>query len=125
MKKKLIIVACLFLTAAMFSSCRTAFVGNYATLNNSLSFGRTSTPNFKNLGTFYGIGTALVTRVNISNDQGLVAEARVNLMNNIQAAGINMNEGSKMLVNINIEKMQTKHRVTVTISAEVIEVLNQ
>lgn len=124
MKKKLIIVACLFLTAAMFSSCRTAFVGNYATLNNSLSFG-TSTPNFKNLGTFYGIGTASVTRVNISNDQGLVTEARVNLMNNIQAAGINMNEGSKMLVNISIEKMQTKHRVTVTISAEVIEVLNQ
>lgn len=110
------------LVSALFISCSTSEHLILTTDTNLTGhhFVPTSS-NFKNLGTFIGTCREHMKPNLMEGEEGLIARARLNLMDNIAKAGINMSDGSKYLDNIVVEEVKFDKVVVVTISAEVIE----
>ncbi len=88
--------------------------------NGTITNVNLSDANFKNLGNFIGTATTKKVLFSIKEMEGLGAEARKNLIENAKKAGVEL-KGARILSNIIIDKLETKDRVTISISADVIE----
>ena len=76
--------------------------------------------NFNVLGSFQGHYTTKVKLVNIKDQEGLVAAAKQDFLNNARAAGVTLT-GSRTIINPSVDIVKNRKRVTVTFSAEIIE----
>lgn len=76
--------------------------------------------NFKYLGSFSGTASEPKMRVNIIGEEGIVSEAKTDLINKAKKAGIELKD-SRVLCNVIIEATENKNTLSVTVSADVIE----
>ena len=113
MKKMLFIVGSL----AMLTSCATVYQTDYNINNTTVEI---SNNNFDYLGSFKGMVSEKRTKATIKNMEGLVSRAKTEMMNEIEAKGIEMNH-SKVLINMNVDIIKNYRRITVTVSADLIE----
>lgn len=118
MKKYLSLVS-VVLILGFLSSCKpTFYVGNYGQVNQTQVV--LSDAKFKVLGSFTGLATDKKKVVGVKHREGLVAQAKANLLANAKSAGVELT-GSRALVNVTVDVIQNENRVTVTVSAEIIE----
>mgnify|MGYP003624637107 FL=1 len=105
--------------AAAFSSCRTSLhSGGYQQHNQTQTI--LSSSNFTVLGSFSGTATEKIKTGNITNKQGIVSQAKAKMLEEAKAAGVEL-IGSRTLVNVSVDIIETKKRITATLSAEIIE----
>jgi len=106
--------------ALAFTSCRTASLhsGGYQQHNQTQTI--LSSSNFKVLGSFSGTATEKIMTGNITNKEGIVSQAKANMLQKAKAAGVEL-IGSRTLVNVSVDILETKKRITATLSAEIIE----
>lgn len=117
MKKLLFAAASL----TMLSACKTTiYTGNYGQQNQTQVV--LSGSNFKVLGSFSGISTARTEVIGIKDKEGMIAQAKANMLANAKSAGVELT-GSRALINVSVDVIQNKNRVTTTVSAEIIEFL--
>lgn len=115
----LLSVITLFLT----TSCKpTLYLGHYGQVNQTQVV--LSNANFKVLGSFSGSAIAKKSTTSIKNKSGLIALAKINLLENAKNAGVEL-KGSRTLMNISTDIIQNKNRVKVVVSAEIIEFINK
>jgi len=108
-----------FVMITLFASCRTSLhVGGYNQLNQTQTV--LSSSNFNVLGSFTGTATTKIKTGNITNKEGIIAQAKAKLLENAKAAGVELT-GSRTLVNVTIDIIETKKRINATMSAEIIE----
>jgi hypothetical protein len=107
------------LAIVVFASCKATLfgggIGNVVETRVELS-----QANFKVLGSFIGVATAKKSQISVKGDAGLVALAKADLLQKAKAAGIELS-GSKTLINVTIDQVENKDRITVSISADIIE----
>lgn len=110
----------MFAIAALFASCRSSSIhsGGYNQLNQTQTV--LSTSNFDVLGSFKGTATYKIKTYNIDGKEGIISLAKKNLLENAKAAGVEMT-GSRTLINVSVDVIETEKRISATISAEVIE----
>ncbi|WP_276975714.1 DUF6567 family protein [Flavobacterium filum] len=114
--KKVIYVT---IAIGFLASCKpTFYVGSYGQVNQTQVV--LSNSNFKVLGSFTGVATDKKRVVGVKHREGLVAQAKANLLANAKSAGVELT-GSRALVNATVDVIQNENRVTVTVSAEIIE----
>ncbi|MFT5819388.1 MAG: hypothetical protein ACI8ZM_000611 [Crocinitomix sp.] len=114
--KKLLVLSVILIAVV---SCKpTRYTGNYGQVNQTQVV--LSEANFNNLGNFSGIATEKTNKVNIRDQQGLVALARQDFMNKAKAAGVGMT-GSRTLINVSVDVVKNMKRVTVSFTADIIE----
>lgn len=103
----------------LFSSCKPTMYTTHTSneINSSVILTKN---NFKNLGTFSGLATARMNTIGVKNREGVISEARKNLLQNAKAAGVELT-GSRTLVNMSIDAVSNNNRVTVTIVSDIIE----
>ena len=112
------IILCLAV-ASLFASCRSSLHhGGFNQINQTQTV--LSSANFTVLGSFKGIATEKITTGNITNKEGIISQAKANMLANAKAAGIEFT-GSRALVNVSVDIIETKKRISATISAEIIE----
>ncbi|MBK8245288.1 MAG: hypothetical protein IPK88_17820 [Saprospiraceae bacterium] len=100
-------------------SCKpTLYFGSYGQINQTQVV--LSNSNFKVLGSFKGMASEKKMQISIKGNEGLINIAKSNLLASAKSAGIELT-GSRTLVNVCVDIIQNKKRVTVTISAEIIE----
>ena len=105
-----------------FLSCKpTMYVGAIGQVNQTQVV--LSKSNFKVLGSYTGVVTSKNSVANIKEMEGLFAQAKANMLANAKLEGILLT-GSRALVNVTTDVIQNTNRVTVTISAEIIEFTN-
>ncbi|GEQ85559.1 hypothetical protein ULMS_10670 [Patiriisocius marinistellae] len=116
MKKIILILT----VVTLFTSCKTVSLhsGGYNQLNQTQTI--LSGSNFNVLGSFTGVATDKIKTYNIRDKEGIISRAKSNLLDNAKAAGIDL-IGSRTLVNVTYDIIQTEKRITATISAEIIE----
>ncbi|WP_452228189.1 DUF6567 family protein [Lacinutrix sp. MEBiC02404] len=109
-----------FAIITLFASCKSASLhrGGYNQLNQTQTV--LSSSNFNVLGSFSGTATEKIVTGNITNKEGIIAQAKAKLLENAKAAGITLT-GSRALINVTIDVTETKKRINATISAEIIE----
>jgi hypothetical protein len=114
MKKILFGILCI----GILSSCATAFktTSTGAYLNTAVL----SKANFKNLGNYTGVASLKRTKISIKNREGLLALAKKDLINNARNNGVEL-KGSRTLANICVEEMRNFRRITISISADIVE----
>ncbi|MEQ3664069.1 DUF6567 family protein [Olleya sp.] len=104
---------------ALFSSCRSSLhSGGYNQLNQTQTV--LTSNNFTVLGSFTGSATTKIITGNITNKEGIISQAKAKLLENAKAAGVSLT-GSRTLVNVSIDIIETKKRINATMSAEIIE----
>ncbi|TYB69065.1 hypothetical protein ES677_14640 [Bizionia gelidisalsuginis] len=104
---------------SLFASCRSSLnYGGYNQINQTQTV--LSSSNFNVLGSFKGIATEKIVTGNITNKEGIISQAKTKLLENARAAGVEL-IGSRTLVNVAVDLIETKKRISVTISAEIIE----
>lgn len=117
MNLRSIILICLL--GSIFYSCKTTSyageIGQSIVTEVSLS-----EANFNVLGSFSGTATAKKTAINIKNKSGVVSQAKLNLIENAKAAGVELT-GSRTLINVTTDIVENSNRLTCTMSAEIIE----
>lgn len=103
----------------LFSSCKPTMYTTHTSneINSSVILTKN---NFKNLGTFSGLATARMNTIGVKNREGVISEARKNLLQNAKEAGVELT-GSRTLVNMSIDAVSNSNRVTVTIVSDIIE----
>jgi len=79
-----------------------------------------SQANFQVLGSFSGVATAKKSVMNIKKREGILAEAKKDLLKKAKEAGVSLT-GSRTLINITTDIVQNPTRVTCTMSADIIE----
>ncbi|HAA00253.1 MAG TPA: hypothetical protein PK637_03605 [Flavobacteriales bacterium] len=105
----------------VLTSCKaTYYSGSYGQLNQTQVV--LSTSNFKHLGTFSGISSIKKMKLSIKDREGLISEARKNLLQNAKSAGVELT-GSRTLVNVSVDMIQNPKRVVVTVTGDIIEFL--
>lgn len=106
-------------SVVLLSSCKlTSYQGNYGQLNQSQVV--LSGANFKVLGSFKGVASAKKSKISIKNEEGIVALAKANLLENAKSQGVILT-GSRTLINVTVDLIQNPKMVTATVSAEIIE----
>ncbi len=114
--KKIILIA---VTIVFFASCKpTFYVGDYGQVNQTQVV--LSNSKFKVLGSFQGIATDKKKVLNIKDRQGLIARAKEDLLKNAKSAGVEL-KGSRALINVAVDIIDNIDRITVMISAEIVE----
>lgn len=115
--KKIIIIT---LITAGFTSCKTPslYSGGYQQQNQTQVI--LSDSNFKVLGSFTGTATEKILTGNITNKEGIISQAKTKMLENAKAAGVLLT-GSRALVNVSVDLIETKKRISATMSAEIIE----
>ena len=109
----------LVVATVFMSSCKSTFyVGTYGQVNQTQVV--LSESNFKVLGSFTGLASDKKKVSGVKNREGLFAQAKANLLSNAKSAGVELT-GSRVLVNVTTDVIENEDRVTVTISAEIIE----
>ncbi|TXE15690.1 hypothetical protein ES692_15530 [Psychroserpens burtonensis] len=116
MKKVILIM----LIVVAFTSCKTSSLhrGGYHQLNQTQTV--LSSDNFIVLGSFTGTATEKILTGNITNKEGIVSQAKSKMLANAKAVGVEL-VGSRALVNVCVDLIETKKRISATVSAEVIE----
>jgi hypothetical protein len=112
------ILLCLFLLISLASCKSVIYTGDYGQLNQTQVV--LSNANFTVLGHFKGVVTEKKVKRSIKDMPGLTARAKEKLFENAKSAGVQM-EGSRTLVNVTTDMVQTSSWVTVTVSGEIIE----
>ena len=79
-----------------------------------------SSANFKVLGSFTGIVSEFKRTVSLKPKEGLISKAKNKLLENAKNKGIDL-KGSRTLINVTVDFVENKLRITCTISAEIIE----
>ncbi len=116
--KKILLLSSIFIVPFIYSCKPVQFVvsaGNGTVTNVNLS-----QANFKNLGNYTGTASMKKALFSIKDKEGLGAEAKQNLIENAKKAGVELT-GSRILTNVIIDKLETKDRVNISISADIIE----
>jgi len=107
------------ISLSLVCSCKiTSYQGNYGQINQSQVV--LSGANFKVLGSFKGVASAKKAKISIKNEEGIVALAKANLIENAKSQGVSLT-GSRTLINVSVDLIQNPKMVTATISAEIIE----
>ncbi|MEL0650606.1 MULTISPECIES: DUF6567 family protein [unclassified Algibacter] len=116
MKKIILILA----VTAAFTSCKSPslYSGGYQQHNQTQTVLTSS--NFNVLGSFSGTATEKIMTGNITNKEGIVSQAKTNLLKKAKSAGVEL-VGSRTLINVSVDITETKKRITATMSAEIIE----
>ncbi|QVY65822.1 DUF6567 family protein [Polaribacter sp. Q13] len=116
MKKTFIIIA---ITAAL-TSCKTTslYSGGYEQQNQTQTI--LSSSNFNVLGSFTGTATEKILTGNITNKEGIISRAKAKMLEEAKAAGVEL-IGSRALVNVSVDLIETKKRISATMTAEIIE----
>ena len=120
LKTMLVVVALCALSSCKTTSY-TSTLGNTVQTNVVLS-----QANFEVLGSFTGTASAKINRINIlktdssSDNIGLIAQAKENLMINMISKGYLMT-GSRTLINVTIDQIENKDMIVITMSADLIE----
>lgn len=79
-----------------------------------------SKANFKVLGSFSGTASVKKKQFNFEDNQGILAKAKANLLENAKNAGVEL-KGSRALVNVTTDVIQHTKKIKATITAEIIE----
>jgi hypothetical protein len=108
----------IFLAVTLASCKPTLYLGNYGQVNQTQVV--LSASNFKVLGSFKGIATQKKFKVSVKDQEGLISQAKSNLLANAKTAGVELT-GSRTLINVCVDVVQNKNKVTATVSAEIIE----
>lgn len=109
----------IIIAAGLFASCKPAmYLGNYGQVNQTQVV--LSGANFKVLGSFKGIATQKTFKMSVKDQEGLISMAKANMLASAKAAGIELT-GSRALINVCVDVVQNKNKVTATVSAEIIE----
>ncbi len=117
MKKTYLI---LFMAAISLASCKDVlYTGRYGNVNDTRVV--LDQANFKMLGHFKGSAAALKFSMNIKNREGVLSLAKTNMLENIKAAGIDLNGRSIAFVNVTTDVVQNTNRLIATVTADVIE----
>ncbi|MEX0811196.1 MAG: DUF6567 family protein [Chitinophagales bacterium] len=117
---KFILFICI--VSACFISCTPViYTMNYNQLSQTQV--ELSKANFKVLGSFVGQYSTKLSKGNIKNEEGLAAMAKKDLLKNAADAGVEL-VGSRALVNISSDFAQNEARISVTISADIIEFID-
>ncbi len=107
------------LTTSLLACKPTSFISSVGNINSTeISL---TEANFKVLGSYTGTHTSRRDLINIKGNQGLVANAKAELLKNAEKDGVSLTGGSRTLSNVVIDVVENKNRVTCTISAEIIE----
>lgn len=109
----------ILLAALLFTSCKvTHYQGNYGQINQTQII--LSGANFKVLGSFKGVASAKKAKLSIRDEEGIVARAKANLIENAKNQGVTLT-GSRTLVHVTVDLIQNPKMVTATVSADIIE----
>lgn len=108
------------LVATAFTSCKTSslYSGGYQQQNQTQTV--LSSSNFNVLGSFTGTATEKILTGNITNKEGIISQAKAKMLENAKSAGIEL-IGSRALVNVSVDLIETKKRISATMTAEIIE----
>ncbi|MFT6048460.1 DUF6567 family protein [Patiriisocius sp. Uisw_047] len=115
--KKIIFI---LVISAVFTSCKTSslYSGGYQQQNQTQTI--LSSANFNVLGSFTGTASEKIMTGNISKKQGIISQAKEKMLEKAKKAGIEL-IGSRALVNVSVDLIETKNRISATMSAEIIE----
>ena len=114
--KKIIFIIIL---AVSLTSCRSSMhSGGYQQQNQTQTV--LSSANFTVLGSFTGTATEKIMTGNITNKEGIVSQAKAKMLEKARTAGVEL-IGSRTLVNVSVDIIETKKRISATLSAEIIE----
>ena len=117
--KKIIFLA---LIASTLTACKpTLYSGNFGQVNQTQVV--LSNANFKVLGSFSGTVTENKMTSSVKDREGIISQAKRNLLANAKAKGIELT-GSRTLTSVCVDVVQNSRKVTVTVSAEIIEFTN-
>lgn len=117
MKKSIIGIS--ILTIIVLNSCKlTRYEGHYGQINQSQVV--LSSANFKVLGSFKGIASAKKSKLSIKNEEGIIAMAKANMIENAKNQGVILT-GSRTFINVTVDLIQNPKMVTATVTAEIIE----
>jgi hypothetical protein len=116
MKKTIFILV----IALALTSCKTSSIysGGYQQQNQTQTV--LSSSNFNVLGSFTGTATEKIMTGNITNKEGVISQAKAKMLEQAKAAGIEL-IGSRALVNVSVDLIETKKRISATMTAEIIE----
>lgn len=107
------------LSVSLFSCKPTSFISSIGNINSTeISL---KEANFEVLGSYSGTYTTKRTLANIKNNQGLISNAKAELLKAAEADGVTLTGGSRTLSNVVIDVVENRKRVTCTITAEIIE----
>jgi hypothetical protein len=112
--KKVILV---MLIATAFTSCRPS-KHSFTQMNQTRTV--LSSANFEMLGSFKGTATVKILTGNITDKEGVVYQAKAKMLESAKLAGVELT-GSRSLVNVSIDIIETNKRISATVSAEIIE----
>lgn len=116
MKKAILIM----IAAVALISCKTSSIysGGYQQQNRTQI--NLSSANFNVLGSFTGTATEKIMTGNITNKEGIISQAKAKMLEQAKAAGVELT-GSRALVNVSVDMIKTKKRISATMTAEIIE----
>lgn len=113
------IISIIIFTIA-FTSCRTASSHSDVSQQQTKTQTILSKSNFVVLGSFTGSASEKIMTGNIKNKKGIISQAKANMLKKAKKEGIEL-VGSRTLVNVSVDILETKKRITATMSAEIIE----
>ena len=97
----------------------TAFISSVGNINSTeISF---KEANFKVLGSYTGTYTTKRNLINIKGNEGLVSNAKADLLKNAAKDDVTLKAGARTLSNVVIDVVENRKRVTCTIAAEIVE----
>lgn len=105
--------------ALFLVACKpTNYAGSYGQINQTQVV--LSSANFKVLGSFHGTATAKKYKMSVKDQQGVISQARTNMLANAKAAGVELT-GSRALVNVSVDVVDNSNKLTATVTADIIE----
>jgi hypothetical protein len=116
MKKIVFII----ITAFIFTACKTSSLHSGGFQQQNQTQVVLSSANFTVLGSFTGTSTQKIMTGNITDKEGIISQAKANLLEKAKAAGVEL-KGSRALVNVSVDLIETKKRISATMTAEIIE----
>lgn len=96
----------------------TTYLGNFGQVNQTQVV--LSNANFNVLGSFKGIATEKKMKLSVKNKEGLISQAKADLLANAKAQGVEMT-GARTLTHVCVDVIANAKSVTATVSAEIIE----
>lgn len=109
----------LLVSGLLLTSCKTTvYTGSFGQVNQTQV--QLSNANFRMLGSFSGMASERLVSIGVKNKEGLISQAKADLLAKAKAAGVELT-GSRTLTNIAVDVIQNPNRVTLTLSADIIE----
>ncbi len=109
---------CAIGVVSLLASCATSYEISSSSINQTHV--ELTSANFNNLGSYSGNVTEKKMKAGIKNMEGIISRAKKDLIENARKDGVELT-GSRTLTNVSVDVMKNWRRMTVTISAEIIE----